>query len=650
MPKPLKHTSTINLAERVTRRRRWRPWMTWTVSILGALVVFLGITALYYYPKASAAISVAKRTVTVAKKIPTAISAQEFSAASTDVADTLTGIRDLQQSMGTMRGLRAWPYVGQQYAAVEKLLTVGDQSVQAVGTLVTFLEEVFAPFAGRGKVSLAKITPAEKGAILGNISARGDELRAAQEKVQLAKADLDTIKDRGLWPQLGDAVRQLKEQFPTITEALDQAIPATKVFPTILGYPKSKNYLFLLENNTELRPGGGFIGTYGFMKVESGEIVTLQTENVYTLDNAASKLAPIKAPLPLVKYLKVDRWSFRDSNWSPDFPTSAAQALYMYKYEGGHKDIDGVIAVTPTAIAHLIGLVGAIKVDGIEFTEENFVDTLEYQVEKGFLRAGIDAKDRKDIISDLTSVLMNRLLNLPLAEWGDLFTIINNDLEGKQVLIWLDDPVVQNIMIAQNWAGTMDQRTDIDSLMVVDANLASLKTDRVLQRTYSYKVEPDGDGLKATLKITYKNNGAFDWRTTRYNTYVRVYVPAGSTLLESRGAQLREKSNAAGKVETLDELGKTVFGAFKSTEPGASSDLELVYRLPSSVVDRWKAGQYLLAWQKQPGMLAPDYALTVKTPTQAKTLTGVDSGATIRQDAATITGHLNKDVTVAVTY
>ena len=39
---------------------------------------------------------------------------------------------------------------------------------------------------------------------------------------------------------------QLKQEFPLIVQALDQAIPATHILPPILGYPKDKTYLFLL--------------------------------------------------------------------------------------------------------------------------------------------------------------------------------------------------------------------------------------------------------------------------------------------------------------------------------------------------------------------------------------------------------------------
>ena len=46
------------------------------------------------------------------------------------------------------------------------------------------------------------------------------------------------------------------------------------------------------------------------MKVASGEVVSLKTDNVYNLDNAADKLPAVTPPAPLAKYLKVQRWGF----------------------------------------------------------------------------------------------------------------------------------------------------------------------------------------------------------------------------------------------------------------------------------------------------------------------------------------------------
>ena len=66
---------------------------------------------------------------------------------------------------------------------------------------------------------------------------KGDELRDAQTKIHQAATLLDKVPTTGLLPQLADGVKTLKDQFPLVTQALDQAIPATKVFPNSLQVP-----------------------------------------------------------------------------------------------------------------------------------------------------------------------------------------------------------------------------------------------------------------------------------------------------------------------------------------------------------------------------------------------------------------------------
>lgn len=637
----------VPLASRHRGRHR-RRWWLWPLMLVAVIALFGGLTLLWYYPKITKAMTAGREAERVAKQLSEHLGQQKFAEAKADVLSLQANMSTAKEAVEGMQGLRRVPYVGTQYKAVEVLLDVGGDSVNAVGTFVDFLANIFQPFSKKGKISLATITPAEKGELLQGIADRGGDLRAAQTSLHRAEDKLQNLPDHGLIPQLAKITNPLREQFPAITEAVDQIIPATKVIPSILGYPSQKQYLFLLENNTELRPGGGFIGTYGIMKVRSGDIYSLKTDNVYNIDKAAKNLPTITPPAAMRKLLKVQTWYFRDSNWSPDFPTSAQQALYLFQRQGGQKNLDGVVAVTPTAIAHMIGLVGPIKVSGIEFTEENFVSQLQYQVEQGFLKEGIPEAQRKDIISTMTSQLMNKILNLPISEWKDLFLTVNDQLETKQILLYMKDTVAQNVLVQENWAGAITSTTNQDSILISDANLASLKTDEVMQRSYTYTVDQEKGDMVGTLTIHYRNTGKFDWKTTRYNTYIRVYVPNGSVLLSSSGAQLRERSKTPGTVETLSELGKTVFAAFKSIEPGTEDELVLKYRLPANVAKQWETGSYTLVWQKQPGMVEPKMQLTVHAPKPLLTINGVDNQGKISKDVARFDGLIDHDRTIVI--
>lgn len=635
-------------------RRRWRPWMKWTAYGVGALVTIMALLFAYYYPKAKPAIAAARQAQSDAKQLSTHVSQQRFSEAKEDVQRIQVSVDTIDRQLQRMQGLRSWPYVGRQYRAAVDLLAVGQDSTMAVGSLVDFMAHLFEPFAGRGKISLASITREEKGKLLANIATREESLRAAQTSIHRAETALEKIPAQGLIAPLQRVVTPLKQQFPIITQALDQAIPATHLLPPLLGYPNQKTYLFLLQNNTELRPGGGFIGTYGLMKVSSGEIVSLKTDNSYNLDEAAKKLPPIEPPAPLRTYLKQNAWYFRDSNWSPDFPTSAGQALLFYQREGGSRNVDGVMAVTPTTISALLRLVGPIKVGDIEFTADTFTEKLQAYVDKGFKSAGQSESQRKDIIGIMTKDLVDRLLKLPVAEWKDVFLVLSQQLSEKQLLLYMKDTGVQGILVDQNWAGAIDRTPEIDSLMVVDANLASLKTDLAMRRTYTSTVDLTGERPTVELVIRYQHTGKFDWRTSylisRYNTYIRVYVPSGSELVSSSGAQRRERSNAAGEVQTSSELGKTVFAAFKSIEPGTSSELKLVYRLPAVVGRQLQQNQYRLVWQKQPGMEKTVMNLTIKTDRQPQRAEGLDNQARFSHSSLSFSGPLFHDRDIVVHY
>jgi len=650
-------TITVHLVPLVKRQRHWWRAVWWRRLALVIVVIIVWCLAwgAYYYTKARPVIAAAKELQQLARQIPDDFSDQKFSVAKQHTEELRQELNTVNRGLNQMGGLRWWPYIGRQYQAGKNLVMVGQDSAAALSSLVDFVTHLFKPFESRGQISLATISAAEKGQLLAGMSEQQADLQQAQTAIHQAAAKLDKIPGHGLIKPLQNVITPLKEQFPLITKALDQAIPATHVIPAVLGFPDPKNYLFLLENNSELRPAGGFIGTYGVMKVSSGEIVSLKTDNSYNLDDRAKNLPPLTPPEPLQKYLKAKAWYFRDANWSPDFPSSARQALTLYQREGGQKNIDGVLAVTPTTIAALLKLVGSITVSGIEFNADNFIDTLQYHVDQGFLRAGLAENQRKDIIGPLTTELVDRLLKLPVAEWKNVFLVLSQQLSEKQMLLYMNDPGLQSILETQNWAGSIKPTTAEDYLLIVDANLASLKTDPVVKRSYEYNVSIKDQTAEAQLKIIYQHTGSFDWRTswkiTRYNTYLRVYVPNESELLSSDGAQLHERSETPGPVTVSKELGKTVFGAFKSIEPGQTSVISLRYKLPVSVAQQLRDKQYQLVWQKQAGLATPTINLKITTSDHRPTLsTGLDNQAHFSQDAVTFSGPLAQDRLIQLTY
>jgi hypothetical protein len=222
----------------------------------------------------------------------------------------------------------------------------------------------------------------------------------------------------------------------------------------------------------------------------------------------------------------------------------------------------------------------------------------------------------------LGAALIEKMLKLPKEKYGKAWTIFQKNLEQKHVMVWVGDTARQNQLTDLGWTGHVETPRG-DTLMVVDANMASLKSDPAVKRTITYKVEQKENALIADLTIRYENTGTLNWKTTRYRTYTRVYVPRGSTLLDSSGAMVDCKVTRAGKVETLEELGLTAFAGFTCTEVGASHELHLRYTLPNTLTALVDSGEYALLVQKQPG--TPDHALQVELHLPGDFVNGEDA-------------------------
>jgi len=111
--------------------------------------------------------------------------------------------------------------------------------------------------------------------------------------------------------------------------------------PSILGQDTNKNYLILFENNMELRPTGGFIGHTVLQNFGGGKLNGLDINDIYSADGQLKGHG--EPPAPIKNYLGEANWWFRDSNWDPDFPTSAERAEWFLNKEMD-QNFDGVIS------------------------------------------------------------------------------------------------------------------------------------------------------------------------------------------------------------------------------------------------------------------------------------------------------------------
>lgn len=593
------HQENMKRPKRASFSRRKR-----TIAIgASALFLLLLVVVLSDAKDGKAAYDNAMRGKTALLSGQEALHAQDFDVASQKLEEANGAFTASQDALHGIGATRYIPFASRQVKAVNYILEAGIQLTSATARFTAVGTKAMDVIEASDTVSFANISTEQKAEVLRVLYESPPELQGASAQIALAEQAIDNIPTYGLLPPIREVADLLREQFPKVQNAITAAVPAIQTLPYIVGYPEQRTYLFLLQNNTELRPTGGFIGTYGLLKVQNAEIQFFETDNIYNLDNVARNFLQITPPKPISSYLGSTQWLMRDSNWDPDFPTSAEKAIWFYHEETQTQEpIDGVIAITPVFIQSLLEITGDITIRNITFTSENLVTTLQRIVEQDFTAYGLDDFSRKQIIGELADELMNRIFALPQTEWGKLWGVFTKNVEQKHILLYSTEERIEQLIKEEEWGGEI-QTADGDYLMVVDANLASLKSDPLVYRSHTYSVSKDSEkGLIATVNITYNNKNDLTFFTTRYHTYVRVYAPEGSELVSVDGAE--------DDVDVTTEHGKTVFGTYKTIEYQDQETLTLTYALPARLENMAENGEYSLLVQKQPGTAAYDLSVT----------------------------------------
>lgn len=442
------------------------------------------------------------------------------------------------------------------------------------------------------------------------------ELRSARDA--LAVVSLDDIPE-----EKRAAFEKARETLPVVIGAGESFLGQQTLLVDVLGGNGPRKYLFLFQNNHEMRPTGGFIGSYGILDMKDGKIRKFFVDGIFNPDGQLKeKIIP---PTPLQKVSVA--WSLHDSNWSPDFPTAAEKAMFFYEKTGG-PTVDGVIALTPDIIRDLVGVFGPIEMKeyGVTLDRNNFVEAVQEEVEVKYDR---EENQPKKILSDLAPILLERIFaTKDPKKLFSVLEVLTDHLNRRNILLYARDRDIEAHIEALGWSGKIEE-TPLDYLSVINANINGYKTDAVVRESIDHTAEIRSDGsVVDTVRITRRHEGGqtrYDWWNKVNANYMRVFVPLGSTLLSVRGQTrevvsppvdyaalgftpdadiVREEQSLVIDEESgtriVDDAGKTSFGNWIYVSPGESTTIEYEYRLPVRVTEADYAS-YSLLFQKQSG-------------------------------------------------
>jgi hypothetical protein len=470
-----------------------------------------------------------------------------------------------------------------------------------------------------------------------NLERAGDNLKRAEENISKVNVG-DLPEDKK------EKFVLLKSNLPTAILAVDAFLENEQILRDLLGGNGPRKFLFLFQNNQEMRATGGFIGSYGLLDISNGRVRNFFIDGIFNPDGQLQeKVVP---PLPIQKVSAA--WSLHDSNWFPDFPTSAKEAIVFYEKTGG-PTTDGVFTLTPTVLQKLLEITGPIEMKeyDVVLDSKNFVEKTQYEVEVDYDK--VENKPKK-ILSDLAPIILDKLFSAK-----DLKTIVKTldvmveALNQKQILIFSQNQDLQKMISKEGWSGEV-LPSQGDYVSVINTNINGFKTDGVISEKIEHEAEIQNDGTVVdTLTITRKHNGGntgFSWWDKVNADYLRVYLPLGAKFLSVEG-QTREfnkspldydalnfqRDSEVEKEETgiqideatgtrvYEDFGKTVFANWTYVSPGETMTIKYRYELPFKISfenGKKEAASYSLLAQKQSGSLGSDFSSKIIFPRKFK--------------------------------
>lgn len=456
----------------------------------------------------------------------------------------------------------------------------------------------------------------------------------ALNKLKEGLSSLQAIRAENSLPQTyKDDLNRIQEPLSLVSNLLDST-------PTLFGFDGERHYLVLFQNNFELRPGGGFIGSYGLVSMKSGRVSDISIHNVYDADGKLT--ADITPPFPLQRFMGASHWFLRDSNFDPDFPTSASQAASFLKLETG-QNIDGVIGIDVSFLSSLLGATGPIQLPDYkqQLTQDNFYLLTQSQAEENSFPG---STQKQDFLRASEQALLSHLQKGQFS-YQKMVTILAQAVIQKHLLFAFPDPTMQKLFSVNNLSGDIAERrlpqknTVLDVLGASEANIGQNKSNYYLRRSIGQSVTIDGDGqIREVVSYTYTNTSD---KTSKfggnYKAYLRVLVPQNATLTEVDIDQQEQKVTTlvddprvylarsfkapqGFEVEQGSEKGRKVIGALITVPMGQTKTITFSYTLSDkAAIDALEWHYDLLAF-KQPGTLSDPYKLTLMYPVDIKLL------------------------------
>lgn len=346
-------TPASRFLRRLRRLRRERPRLL-VLAGLGGVAALGVLWAVWVVWATNKDLAQVRDSATIMRAALVRADADGAREAMADYREAAASARD-HTSGPTWAVLEAVPVFGDDaegIATVAKVLDdIGSDGLEPIADAADLVTaETFQPDDGRFPVEeiAAMVEPAQR-----------SERAFDDAATTLAKVDSSSF--------VGPVRNQFDKLQALVTDArgtLGSTYRAARMIPRMMGTDRPRYYLMVLQNNAELRSGGGLPGALSLVRMKDGRVDIVEQTDMSDIGRNTAPVVTLTAEENRI-FGRILGLAAVNATLTPDFQRSAEIIRARWEREIGGR-LDGMFFVDPVAVSYLLRGTGPVAVPGYQ--------------------------------------------------------------------------------------------------------------------------------------------------------------------------------------------------------------------------------------------------------------------------------------------
>ena len=363
----------------------------------------------------------------------------------------------------------------------------------------------------------------------------GAALADVQPELRSAAASVGQADPNAIGP-VGEAVADAQSSLAGLPTVAQGAQTALSVAPLLLGEDAPQTSMVILQNGSEARGTGGFVGAYALMEATQGR---LDVETVDTNNSLGTRIPNGFMPREFLDFWTREYTSEWNSfNLARHFPYTGELSRSGMQARG--VDLDSVVAIDAAGVAALLAGTGPVTVGSDTITSENAVEFFNVGVYEKYP----DPETKDAVVVALMEAVLDKVTT-GAFDVGRAAPAIGALVADGRLSVWAAEDAVQAEIAPYSVAGVVPDSPG-PWVTVALNNSAGNKLDAFVASEVRYTsgamcADPQSEVVvsltnNARAGTGYANSDAYypGSRSGATRMWTTLYGPIGSEILSAR--------------------------------------------------------------------------------------------------------------------